>query len=512
MSSSLIRGRYVLCRVENRGAVEIIDDGAIYQRDGRIVEVGKFADLTARHEVDEVIGSSDTVVLPGFVNGHHHVGVTPFQLGVPDLALELWWGPRLGVRDVDPYLDTLYSAIEMVASGVTTVQHIHGRVAGPLGRIERAAEEVLRAYRDIGMRVSYSFLIRDQNRLVYDDDEAFCGRLPVDIGPEVFELLRTSAIPLGDNFALFDTLTSSHKDHDRVRVQLAPANLHWCSDTALESVADFSERRGALMHIHLVETAYQKAYALKRTGTTAARHLQRLGLMGPRLTIGHGTWMTAADHDICAETGTLICTNCASNFRVRGGLAPLNEWERRGLKVAIGIDEAGLNDDRDMLQEMRLVLRAHRTPGMNDNVPTAAQVLRMATEHGAATTAFGTEIGTLAPGKSADLIVMDWRHIAFPYLDPDTPVVDAILQRGKTRGVKTVIVGGEVILRDGVFTRIDKDAVLAELAAKLSKPLTRDEARRRELARGVRQFIKLFYDGYLQHETQDPFYCTNSRT
>src|SRR5262249_19037238 len=158
-------------------------------------------------------------------------------------------------------------------------------------RIERAARAVVRAYRDVGMRVSYSFLIRDQNRLVYDDDEAFSARLPADIGPEILRLLRDSAIPLADNFALFDALSDSCKNDDRVRIQLAPGNLHWCSDTALESIAEFSAKRGALMHIHLVETPHQKAYALKRTGTTAVRHLQRFGLMSPRLTIGHGTWM-----------------------------------------------------------------------------------------------------------------------------------------------------------------------------------------------------------------------------
>jgi N-acyl-D-aspartate/D-glutamate deacylase len=149
---------------------------------------------------------------------------------------------------------------------------------------------------------------------------------------------------------------------------------------------------------------------------------------------------------------------------------------------------------------------------MDDDIPTAPQVFRMATEHGAATTPFGCEIGTIVPGKRADLIVMDWRDIAFPYLDHGTAVIDAILQRGKARAVKTVIVDGEVILRDGRFTRIDKDAVLAELAANLSKPLTSDEQRRRELARRAEGSIKLFYNGYLDHESRDPFYCVNSRT
>src|SRR3989442_7110387 len=98
----------------------------------------------------------------------------------------------------------------------------------------------------------------------------------------------------------------------------------------------------------------------------------------------------------------------------------------------MGLDEAGINDDRDMLQEMRLVLRLHRVPGMDDVVPTCPQVLRMATEDGAATTPYAGRIGTLEPGKAADLVLYSWRQIAYPYLDPDTGVVDALVHRAKT--------------------------------------------------------------------------------
>src|SRR4030081_2917894 len=117
-----------------------------------------------------------------------------------------------------------------------------------------------------------------------------------------------------------------------------------------------------------------------------------------------------------AETGTCVCHNCSSNFRLRSGVAALNHFEAKGINTAIGIDEAGINDDRDMLQEMRMVLRAHRVPGMGDDVPTMAQVLRMATVGGAKTTSFGESIGVLAPGKAADMVMIDWQQISYPYL------------------------------------------------------------------------------------------------
>jgi cytosine/adenosine deaminase-related metal-dependent hydrolase len=141
--------------------------------DGRIVEIGTYQELSRKHPNVAVVGSGKEVMLPGFVNGHHHIGLTPVQLGSPDMPLELWFVTRLVMRNVNLYLDTLYSAFEMIASGVTTVQHLHGRLPGKLDQVERGCDEAIRAYRDVGMRVSYSYAVRDQNRLVYQRDEDF---------------------------------------------------------------------------------------------------------------------------------------------------------------------------------------------------------------------------------------------------------------------------------------------------------------------------------------------------
>src|SRR5438132_7698296 len=212
---------------------------------------------------------------------------------------------------------------------------------------------------------------------------------------------------------------------------------------------------------------------------TALDAIDRSGFLGPLLTLGHGVWLNEADLDRIAGTGTHICHNCSSNFRLRSGVAPLNAFEERGIDTAIGLDEAGINDDRDLLQEMRMVLRAHRVPGMEDaDVPSPGQVLRRATAGGAATTPFGTHIGTLAVGEAADLVLIDWDKLAYPYLDPETPILDAILQRAKTDGVDLVMVGGEVVYGGGRFTRVDRAAALRELHASLQHALSEHAAER----------------------------------
>src|SRR5262249_58973677 len=130
------------------------------------------------------------LLIPGFVTSHPHVGVTPFQLGSPDYPLELWFASRMATRNVDPYLDTLSSAFEMLECGITTVQHLHGLRIAPISRVQAIAEQVLKAYEDIGMRVSYSYALRDQSRLVYEPDEAFLKRLPPALSSELGDWLK----------------------------------------------------------------------------------------------------------------------------------------------------------------------------------------------------------------------------------------------------------------------------------------------------------------------------------
>jgi cytosine/adenosine deaminase-related metal-dependent hydrolase len=511
MPASLIRSRTLVTHAIDRHRWNEIADGALVQEDGIITEIGIYAELSRKHPNLPVIGTGGEILLPGFVNGHHHVGLTPVQLGSPDMPLELWFVTRMVSRNLNFYLDTLYSAFEMIGSGVTTVQHLHGWLPGNLAQVDVGADEIVRAYEDVGMRVSYSFAVRDQNRLVYQRDEDFVASLPAELRGPMQHWFERFQLSLDDYIALFESLYGRHHNKRRVKVQLAPANLHWCSDAALGRLSDTSTKFGVPMHMHLLETAYQKEYARRRGGCTAVEYIDRFGLLGPQMTLGHGVWLSESDIARVAETGTCVCHNCSSNFRLRSGIAALNMLEASGVNTAIGMDEAGINDDRDMLQEMRMVLRAHRVPGMEDDVPTSAQVLRMATTGGAKTTAFSETIGTLEVDRAADMVLIDWEQISYPYLDAEMPLLDAVLQRAKTSGVRTVICDGEVIYADGKFTKVDRDGALKALHADLQRALSDDEVERRRLSKALLPHVKAFYAGYFDPEKHSPFYRPNSR-
>jgi 5-methylthioadenosine/S-adenosylhomocysteine deaminase len=512
MPASLIRSRAMVTHVIDRNACNEIADGALVQEDGFITETGTYAELSRRHPNLPVIGTGNEILLPGFVNGHHHVGLTPVQLGSPDMPLELWFVTRMVSRNLNFYLDTLYSAFEMIGSGVTTVQHLHGWLPGNLAQVDAGADEIVRAYEDVGMRVSYSFAVRDQNRLVYQKDEDFVASLPPELRGPMQRWYDRFQLSLDDYMALFESLHGRHHNKRRVKIQLAPANLHWCSDAALGRLSDASKKFGVPMHMHLLETAYQKEYARRRGGCTAVEYIDKFGLLGPQMTLGHGVWLNESDIARVAETGTCVCHNCSSNFRLRSGVAALNVLEANGVNTAIGMDEAGINDDRDMLQEMRMVLRAHRVPGMEDDVPTAAQVFRMATSGGAKTTPFGHSIGILEKGRAADMVLIDWRQISYPYLDVEMPLLDAVLQRAKTSGMRTVICDGEVIYAEGKFTKVDRDGALKALHDDLQRALSDDEVERRRLSKALLPHVKAFYAGYFDPDKHSPFYRPSSRT
>jgi cytosine/adenosine deaminase-related metal-dependent hydrolase len=160
---------------------------------------------------------------------------------------------------------------------------------------------------------------------------------------------------------------------------------------------------------------------------------------------------------------------------------------------------------------MRMVLKLHRVPGIENTPPTAYQVLQMATVNGAYASMFGDRIGTLEPGKRADMILLDLRNIEEPFLDPEVPLVDAVVHRGRSIDVDTVIVDGEVVMKDRQLTKIDKAGLFKELKEALDRPLTSQETERRELSWLVEPHLRQFYQGTMPRDTE-PHTSYNAQT
>ena len=504
MGSTLVRGKYIICSTTAEGDAEVIEDGAVFQKDGDIVDVGGYADLKARYRADEELGSSHHVVMPGLINSHHHVGLKMFQMGTRYLPLELIVVELMRQKQADRYWETLWCAMEMVESGITTVNHMNmwswgGRRPGETNSdaMFGIVDQVLHAYDDSGMRVAFSQPMRDQNYLVYGDD-AFLPTLPTELRQRAQGYLDAAKIPNEDWLNLHRRAFDEYgrNQAERVRVLICPTNLQWCSDSLLLESKEFAASRNTGIHIHLVETMYQKEYGLRTFGKTPLAHLYDLGFLGPEVSIDHGVWLTEGDIDILRETGTMLTLQPSSNLRLVSGIAPLNELLAKGITVGLGIDEAGINDDNDQLQEMRLAFNLNRVPGISRTLPKAAQIFHLATMGGAKTTLFADRIGSIEKGKGADLVLMDLRRMSEPYLEPGIPAVDLIVNRGKTVDIDTVMIAGEVVLKDRKFTRLNKEEVVAGLKESLVRDLTPQERDRRELSKDLMPHVQRFYEGW----------------
>ena len=498
--SSLVRGKQVIVRAgHDNESSQVITDGAVFQQDGIIQEVGDYASLKGRHQADEEIGGPNFLVSPGLVNAHHHGrGITTIQMGTPDDSLETWIVNGWARRPVDQYMMTLYTALQMLESGTTTVMYNHAQT--PAATVESDAEEVLRAFRDAGMRVAFSVYHRTQNRVVYGDDKAFVDSLPADLGERVWRHLGANTLTDDEYFAMFQRLHARYGTDPQglVRVLLSPSNVHWTSDDFLQRTKEYAQRYQTGIHLHLVESYYQRHYGTRHWGKTPLAHLEELGFLGPEVSYAHGVWLTESNLGLLAQHGGTVCHNASSNLRLKNGIAPVNQMLRHGVNVAIGTDSDGINDDDDMVQEMRLVSKLHRQPGIGAPALSSAQVMRMATINGASPAFFGDQVGTLEPGKRADMALTDLGHVEDPYMHPDVNVIDAFVHRGKARYVDTVIIDGEVVLRGGRSTRVDSSDLMAQLKESLAGPLPQRVRETEGMVRELQPYVEAFYSDWTQ--------------
>ena len=511
MTSSLIRGKYIISP-EGSGGVPVHHDAAVYQEDGVIKDVGPYPELRERYQPGAELGGPNYAIIPGLVNSHHHGrGVTTLQMGTCDDCLEVWILAGWGRRPYDHYLMTLYTALNMLESGTTTVMYNHPQTAA--ATLKEDVDAVLRGFLDAGMRVAFSSYLRNQNRVVYTGDGGFLAGLPADLADDVRRYLSVTEMSNDDYFVFCDEMHREYHNHPsgKVRVLYSPANVQWNSDEFLLRCKEQAARHQTGIHMHLVESPYQKDYGIRTWGKTPVEHLRDLEFLGPEVSLAHAVWLTDRDIGLLAEAGATVCHNASSNLRLKNGIAPVNPMLSAGVNVAMGTDSTAINDDDDLLQEMRLVSKLHRQPGLEAPAITVDNVLAMATANAAAPTGFAGEIGALEPGRRADMVLIRLDVLEDPYLDPDLPPAELVLGRAKSQDVSAVIVDGEVVLRDGVHTRASKADVAKELREQLARPVEPETLATRRMAGRLAPYVEQFYRSR-PPATGTPHYLYNSRS
>ena len=477
-----------------------IENGALYEEAGRVVEIGAYDVLRKRYPDAASIGDRDHVVIPGFVNAHSHGrGFTTYQMGQPDEPLEMriiematrpeWGAASPGSQaksSYDPYRDTLYACLKQIAAGITSTLHSHIYFGGPVEPYARLTREVLRAYRDSGLRCAFALGVRDRYSFTFMDDHEFMKLLPEELRAR--SGIRPISCDMGfaDFYALLTTLAGEYPD---IKFQLGPWNPVWCSDRLLEQISEASARDGWRIHTHLSETRYQAGYARKTYGKSWVGRLGDLEMLSERFSGAHAIWVDAADLEAIKGSGAQIVHNPSSNLRLGSGLAPLRDFLDRGIPVAFGLDSLSMNDDEDMFQDLRLGQVVQNRPGLSTNSLAATTMFAMATSAGAAVTGIEAT-GSLTPGNVADAVLVSLPDVAGGHADQ--PFADLMLRRAKAVHVRTVIINGEVMLDEGRFVGRDPKALRGQLIASMGSTSRTESSSVGQLKQVVRDVLKSY--------------------
>jgi len=452
MHRQVVRGRLVVTRWAAEGGT--IEDGAVYAEDGIVRETGLFATLTKRHPGSETVGDGTHLVIPGFVNAHSHGrGITTLRQGIPDDPGEVRSvGLRLGLS-VDPYWDVLLTAARQLEGGITATMHLDTNYGyGPLAIYEDRLRQVLRGYADSGIRFSVAMAFRDPTiEDPYLDDRSL-AEVPPDIRPEI-EGWRRPVPQLEEYLKLYSRLAE-----DGTSLQFEPVGVDACSPEFLSEVRRAADRRGVRIQLHLLETPYQKAHALKQFGKTSVERLAELEFLRTDVSCAHCVWFTERDIGIFRRTGAVIVHNPSSNLRLRNGLAPVGPMAAVGVPVALGIDNLGINDNEDMLQEVRLAQLLQSPPGIGQPTISPDVALSWATDGGGRV--LGIQgLGRLEAGSPADLVIARLRPVETPVLEHGQDLAASVVQWLRQSDIEQVMVGGRVLVRNGRYVGGDRDEI-----------------------------------------------------
>lgn len=427
----IVDGRWVLpIAPENC----VLEHASVAISDGRIVAVG------ARDVVHEAwdgarLELNDHVLLPGLVNAHGHAAMSLMRGFAEDAPLERWLNEHIWplearlvseqfVRD-----GTALAVLEMIRSGTTCFSDMYF--------FPETAAEVAR---QAGMRCQVAFpIIPFSHAWSSGVDEA-----------------------LHKGMALHDAC----RGNPLVRVAFGPHAAYSVGRADLERVLMYAEELDSAVQIHLHETAAEVAEARGALGMSWIGMLAEIGLLGPRLQAVHVTQADDAEIELLAEARAQVIHCPHSNLKLASGTCPVSRLQAAGVNVALGTDGAASNNALDLLDEARLAsLLAKITTGDVRSLPEA-RVLEMATLGGARALGLDADIGSLEPGKFADLVAVDLAAARFqPVYDP----MAALIHTAAGSAVSHVWVAGRPLLHDGTPTTVDEEAVLAAVTGWAAK-------------------------------------------
>jgi len=447
---TLIRNALVITMNDNG---DILDRGSLVIDGNRLSYVGP-AEWTPTGPFGRTIEAERMIAMPGMVNAHCHSPANLVRGMMPSKPLEIWRAyyraSLRDMRDEDFYASALLGGMEMLKNGATTVlDHFAGNASCRF----MGAGAAIQAMRDLGLRHVASLTVTDKN---YEDTIPL-GETDASLKAEIKRMsaseAKTTKAWIDECEAFVETF---HAPDKLTTACPGPSAVQRCTDELLTGCAEISRKKNLPMHIHLAETKAQAVQGRSIYGHSLLQHLEFLGIVGANLSCAHSIWIEDADVELFAKSGATPVHNPASNLRIGSGLAKVKEFLAAGVKVGLGTDGSASNDGQNMFDAVRLAVLIHNQAGTDFNHwVTPVQALAMATRNGAR--AFGLDAGVLAPGRLADIVLLRRDRSAF------TPLNDVVSQLAFCENgsdVDSVIVDGEIVVKDGRLAKVDEGEVL----------------------------------------------------
>jgi 5-methylthioadenosine/S-adenosylhomocysteine deaminase len=414
--------------VTQNAARQVISPGAVAINGNSIVAVGSPEAIAAQYRAAQTISAADQIVLPGLINTHTHAPMVLYRGLADDLALMDWLNKYIfpaEAKTVSPEMvriGTRLAVLEMIESGTTTYADMY-----------YFEEEIARATREAGVR----------------------GVL----GQTVIQFPVADARTPGEALMRAERFIQLFKNDPLIVPAVAPHALYTNDKTSLVESAALGRKYGVPVLIHVAETEDEVRVAREQYHATPVGYLESIGFWGPRTIAAHGVWVTDEDIAILKRNGVGVAHNPESNMKLASGTAPVRRYLAADVALGLGTDGAASNNDLDMFEAMRQASFLAKHSAHDPTAVPARVALDLATVGGARALGMSQLIGSIEPGKRADLITVSMSSARqTPMYDPISHLVYT------TRGddVRTTIVNGAVLMQDRRLKTLDRAAVIAD--------------------------------------------------
>lgn len=421
--SILLKNFDILSPEERSPAV----NSSLLVQDGKIKSIFREGEVESGSTADKVVEGEGRLLIPGFANTHAHLGMTIFRGYADDIALSEWlqdwiWPAEEELTPEEVYWASSLALLESIRSGVTTVSDMYFNM-----------DQTARAIEDAGVRglISYGIIAEEL-------DES---------GKQEIE----KAVELAENW--------DGAANGRLKVALSPHAPYTCSNPVLKELSRISGEKEVPIHTHVSETKGEVEESQEEFGLTPVERLAELGVLDNQVLAAHCVHLNQEDMEILKQNDVVVAHNPTSNMKIASGAAPIEELRQSGVKVTLGTDGPGTNNDLDMFEEMR---QASFLAKLEANDPTALSAdatLKAATASEVEQLGF-SGLGRIEEGAKADLVGLKRDQ---PYWAPEYDTVSNLVYSAKSREVDFVMADGNPVMEDGDINTLDEERILKKV-------------------------------------------------